>query len=326
MKIDRTYIQKWREQLEEPDHDALDYWAEKINPKVENMIDVKRAILLSLASHGDNYGDRGRIHVLLKGKPGTAKSMLMEWCSEKLGCKSAGNRSTSVGLTGDMRGDEITPGALPKANDHAICVDELDKIKKDERAGLLEAMARGTVTLVGGGMEQIFPARVRVIAGCNRMKKIIKEQEELPDRFDFFFNLKTPSKEKSTEIMGTRIQTWMRPKADYEGEELRMYLEWIHQFSPKIEKDVEEKAENLINLFIMQVDESKGIRYYEGIIRTAYTLAKLHRRNMTVEDVVRAILLKDPTFEKNFTMMVKSGAVNGWLKDPIVKLLGMEES
>lgn len=307
--------------LEEPDFDAVDYWAEKINPKVEGMLDVKRAILLSLASHGDNYGDRGRIHVMLQGKPGTAKSMLMKWCKNQLGVKYVSSRTTEVGLTGDMRGEEITKGSLPLANGNAICVDEVDKMSAKDRGGLLEAMADGTVTLSGGGMEECFEAQIRGIAGCNRIEKIVDNQEELIDRFDFYFKLDVPSKEKSQEIMSKSIQSWMKEKEDYMGDELKMYLEWIHTFSPKIEADVEEKTDNLISLFISQMDENKGIRYYQGVVRIAYTIAKLNRRNLTVEDVVRAIVMKVPEFKKNFKAMVKSGTINGWLKDPIEKIL-----
>ncbi len=67
------------EDLVKTEPDLLAYWATWINPKIDGMIAVKKALLLCMASHGDRWGDRGRIHVLLYGSLGGAKSVLMEW-------------------------------------------------------------------------------------------------------------------------------------------------------------------------------------------------------------------------------------------------------
>jgi DNA replicative helicase MCM subunit Mcm2 (Cdc46/Mcm family) len=38
--------------------DMIEHWYKSINPKVVGMEDVKRAVLLSIASHGDKFGVR----------------------------------------------------------------------------------------------------------------------------------------------------------------------------------------------------------------------------------------------------------------------------
>ncbi len=106
------------------EEDMVEYWYPAINPKIVGMEDVKRAVLLSIASHGDHYGDRGRIHVLMSGDPGTAKTMITDWLVFYQGAVGASMRTSRVGLTADASGNEITLGALPKANDGLICLDE----------------------------------------------------------------------------------------------------------------------------------------------------------------------------------------------------------
>lgn len=120
--IDAGLEQEFKELCET--EDMLEYWYPSINPKVTGMDDVKRATVLSLASHGDRHGDRGRIHVLMYGDPGTAKTMITDWLVFKQGAVGASMRSSRVGLTADASGNEVTLGALPKANDGLICLDE----------------------------------------------------------------------------------------------------------------------------------------------------------------------------------------------------------
>ena len=125
------------------EEDMVEYWYPAINPKIVGMDGVKRAVLLSIASHGDHYGDRGRIHVLMSGDPGTAKTMITDWLVFYQGAVGASMRTSRVGLTADASGNEITLGALPKANDSICCLDELDKFDQKSLQGLLEAHEEG---------------------------------------------------------------------------------------------------------------------------------------------------------------------------------------
>ena len=117
------YIEKWETMLQNGE-DMLDYLAQQINPKVYQLEHVKKAIVLTLASTGDKFGDRGRIHTLLYGPPGTAKSAIGEWLVHNLGIEGISHRSSDVGLTGCAVGKEIVPGALPYANDSSLYIDE----------------------------------------------------------------------------------------------------------------------------------------------------------------------------------------------------------
>lgn len=280
------------EQLISEGKDMLEYWNKWINPKIENMEPVKKALLISMASHGDRFGDRGRVHVLMYGDPGSAKSQLMSWITYQIGAMFCSQRTSKVGLTGDGSGDEITPGALPRAHKGILCVDELDKFSSKDRQGLLEAMEEGKVRIDVGKFSVTLDAEARVIGAAN---KIDDFSPELLDRFDFKFELKAPVGETDKRVTCCIVDHWFEDKEGYDGFDLKNYLNWISGFQPSISKEVREKIKLLLCMYI---DLDEGIRgsprRKEGILRVAYTIAKLHRRSVEVKDVLTAIRLLNP--------------------------------
>lgn len=289
--LDPALIQQF-EKLLSDGTDMLDYWNKWINPKIEGMAPVKKALLLSMASHGDKFGDRGRIHVLMHGDPGSAKSQLMNWIVYQIGAKFCSQRTSKVGLTADASGDEITLGALPKAHKGIICIDELDKFTDKDRQGLLEAMEEGKVQIDVGKHSALLDAEVRAIAAANRL---IHFSPELMDRFDFKFELKAPVGETEKKITCSIVDHWFEDKEGYDGFDLKNYLNWISSFEPSIPREVRDKVKLLLCMYI---DLDEGIRgsprRKESILRVAFTIAKLHRRNVEVRDFLTAIKILNP--------------------------------
>lgn len=286
LEVDDDIIEEF-ENIDDP----LSFWAQRVNPKVENMLEVKKAVVLSLASATDRYGDRGRIHTLLEGDAGTGKSTITKWCVHQLGCEGASQRSTKAGLTGDMSGREITPGALPKADGGVICIDELDDFANDDRQGCLEAMSEGEIELQGGGDEKVFKARVRVIANANRVENF---SPELLDRFDFHFKLETPSKDDKKEIMEKIVDDWFKEKEGYAGRELRQYLNWIKDYLPDLSDESREVIKEFYKMFIREDKKDRGIRHHEGIMRVGHTIAKMGKREFLPKDFIRGLILMYP--------------------------------
>lgn len=277
--------------------DMLEYWAPQINPKVEGLLHVKKALLLSIASHGDVEGDCGRIHVLMKGDPGSAKTAMTGWLVYRLGAVGCSQRTTQVGLTGDARGNEITPGAAPRAHKGVLCVDELDKFSNRDRQGLLEPMAEGIVTITAGGMEKIFDAECRVIGCANCVDEF---SAELLDRFDFIFDMKRPTGEEEKKVVSSILKHWFSGKPGYHGVELKEYLNWIRDFEPGMDQPTREKADVLMQMLIDFDDKAVGsVRKRESIIRVAYTIAKLNRRSVVIGDFLRAIRMLHPDMSDN---------------------------
>lgn len=271
------------------EHDGVDYWYPFVNPKLENMEIEKKATLISLASPKDKYGDRGRIHVLLCGDPATGKSTLVRWVKEKLGMALVSHRSTDVGLTGDMSGEAITMGALPMNHNRHLIIEELDKFKSSDRAGLLECMEDGEVTLAGGGKQNTFRAETTTICTANRLEGFTPE---LISRFDFNIECNIPDKEKGKKIMTKIVDGWFREKGEYDGIKLHKFLTWIENYEPVISDDVRDKIAKLLNQYIDKKNVKEiDPRQYERFMRIGIAIARLNHRELQLNDVILAIEL-----------------------------------
>jgi len=121
-EYDQDQIERFREIAKDP----IAYFTPYIAPKIagKDHERIKQAILLMLASENDRYGDRNRIHILLMGEPGTAKTEYLLWLRAHFQTGFVGPRTTKVGLTGDARGDEVTPGELAINDGHILGIDE----------------------------------------------------------------------------------------------------------------------------------------------------------------------------------------------------------
>ena len=319
-RIDPDVVDRF-EELITSDNDPVNYWSERINPKLVDMERCKKAVLLTIASHGDKYGDRGRVHTLLEGVPGTGKSNLRLWLVSKLGAGSASQRTTSVGLTGDARGDEITPGELPKNDRGCLTIDELDEFKPRDRQGLLESMSEGIIEISAGGMSATFDARCRIVACTNSVDSF---SPELLDRFDIHIKLDTPGDMERKEIAESQIQTWFREKDGYSGVELQEYLRWIKSYTPEFRQDARTKASSFIGSYIDLDQSDGGVRQDESIIRVAYTIAKLSRTDVRPEYIPRAMIFISPDIVSGLRGMLDNGMMSDEYKDLIRSALEVE--
>ena len=152
---------------------------------------------------------RGNIHVLLVGDPGVAKSAILQ-ASHMIAPKSiyvAGKGTTSAGLTATAVKDEfgegswtLKAGALVLASGGTVMADELDKMDKEDRSSLHEAMEQGMVSIAKAGIVTRFKTDTSILAAANpkfsRFDKTsnVLMQIDLPStlisRFDLFFVIK----------------------------------------------------------------------------------------------------------------------------------------
>ncbi len=154
----------------------------------------------------DGTNLRGDIHVLLIGDPGIAKSQLLRYVVKlsPRGIYASGHSSTSAGLTATAVKDEfgdgrwtLEAGALVLADMGVAAIDEMDKMHKDDRSALHEAMEQQSVSVAKAGITATLRARCALLGAANpKMGRFdeyvpIPEQINMPpsllSRFDLIF-------------------------------------------------------------------------------------------------------------------------------------------
>ncbi len=182
-----------------------------IAPTVYGNTDVKEAIALQLfggisKEMPDGSHLRGDIHVLLIGDPGIAKSQLLRYVV-KLSPRAiytSGQSSTSAGLTATAVKDEfgdgrwtLEAGALVLADMGVAAVDEMDKMQKEDRSALHEAMEQQSISVAKAGITATLKSRCALLGAANpkygRFDDFVPigEQINMPasllSRFDLIF-------------------------------------------------------------------------------------------------------------------------------------------
>jgi len=185
-----------------------------IAPTIYGNDEVKEAIALQMfggipKEMPDGTNLRGDIHILLVGDPGIAKSQLLRYVIKLAprGIYTSGKSASSAGLTAaavkDDLGDgrwTLEAGALVLADKGIAAVDEMDKMQKDDRSSLHEAMEQQSVSIAKAGINATLRTRCSLLGAANpklgRFDEYanISEQINMPpsllSRFDLIFIMK----------------------------------------------------------------------------------------------------------------------------------------
>lgn len=151
-------IEITREDEEKIREMARDPWIREkiiasIAPAIYGHWSIKEAIALLLFGGvpkplPDGTRIRGDIHVLLVGDPGTAKSQMLQYTARLAprGIYTSGKGSTAAGLTASVLRDKATgeyyleAGALVIADGGVAAIDEIDKMREEDRSAIHEAL------------------------------------------------------------------------------------------------------------------------------------------------------------------------------------------
>lgn len=200
-----------------------------IAPTIYGNEEVKEAIALQLfggimKSMPDGSHLRGDIHCLLIGDPGIAKSQILRYVVRlsPRGIYTSGQSSTQAGLTATAVKDEfgdgrwtLEAGALVLADMGIAAVDEMDKMQKDDRSALHEAMEQQTISVAKAGITATLKSRCALLGAANpklgRFDEYadIGEQINMPpsllSRFDLIFILADKPDHKRDEAIAEHI-------------------------------------------------------------------------------------------------------------------------
>ncbi|MHB8606074.1 MAG: minichromosome maintenance protein MCM [Thermoplasmatota archaeon] len=185
-----------------------------IAPSIFGLSVEKRALLFQLFGGvekklPDNTRLRGDIHVLLVGDPGVAKSQLIRYMSKLAprGIYTSGKSSSGAGLTAAAVKDEfgegrwtLEAGAMVLADRGLLCVDEIDKMEKEDQSSMHEGMEQQTISVAKAGITATLQSRCSVLGAANPKLGRFDEFQSLAEqinfppallsRFDVIFTLK----------------------------------------------------------------------------------------------------------------------------------------
>ena len=232
VSITEEDVKQIRELADDPE--ILTRIAKSIAPTIYGNEDVKKAIALQLFGGvtkelPDGVTLRGDFHILLVGDPGIAKSQLLRYVIKLAprGIYTSGKSASSAGLTAAAVKDELEggrwtleAGALVLADKGMAAVDEMDKMQKEDRSSLHEAMEQQSITVAKAGISATLKTRCSLLGAANpklgRFDDYIPlaEQINMPpsllSRFDLIFIMKdkpdeTRDRELSRHILRSHV-------------------------------------------------------------------------------------------------------------------------
>lgn len=307
-----------------------------IAPAIYGHWNVKEAIALLLFGGTpkilpDGTRIRGDIHVLLVGDPGTAKSQLLQYTSRVAprGLYTSGKGSTAAGLTASVLRDKTTgeyyleAGALVLADGGVACIDEIDKMRDEDRTAIHEALEQQTVSIAKAGIVARLNARASVLAAGNPkygrydLNEPVSKNIDLPptilSRFDLIFIIqdipnKVTDRLLARHILGVHMDS-EKAKPLIDINLLKKYISYARRY---IQPKLTEEAKKLLEEFYVETrlaslsnDQSKPSpiaitpRQLEALIRLTEAYAKIAlKQKATIEDAEEAIRLMYYTLRK----------------------------
>lgn len=310
--------------------DPLGALANSIAPSIYGHEKVKEALVLQLAGgcrkvRSDGVATRGDMHVLLIGDPGSGKSQLLKRIS-KVAPKArfaSGKGASGAGLTAAVVKDEflggwsLEAGTLVLANHGFAIIDEMDKMGKEDRAALHEALEQQTISIAKANIQATLRCETTVLAAANPKfgrfdpYGLISEQIDLPptliNRFDLIFPIKDlPNREKDEKTAAFILALHKDPTqaiAEISSELLKKYFSYVRQkMNPKMtDEAITELKEYYISMRNTSTMDSEGprsipitARQLEGLVRLSEAAAKIRlSKTVNEKDVQKAIELVD---------------------------------
>lgn len=293
-------------------------------PSIRGYRDVKEAIALQLFGGAakqleDETRLRGDIHILIVGDPGIGKSQMLKYVS-KLAPRSiytSGKGTTGAGLTAaavrdELGGWSLEAGALVLGDQGNVCVDELDKMRSEDRSALHEALEQQTVSIAKAGIMATLNSRCSVLAAANPKFgrfdrfKVLAEQIDLPSpilsRFDLIFVVEDkPSVEGDSKLAEHILKIHQSNTIDYEIEPelLRKYIAYARK---NVNPVLTDEANEVLREFYVSTRNSNKeeqapvpitARQLEAIIRLSEASAKIKLKDtVDREDAEKAVRLQ----------------------------------
>jgi DNA replication licensing factor MCM5 len=308
--------------------DLYELFSSCIAPSIFGNADIKKAITCLLMGGSkkilpDGMRLRGDINVLLLGDPGTAKSQLLKFvekCSP-IAIYTSGKGSSAAGLTASVQRDTSTRefylegGAMVLADGGAVCIDEFDKMRDEDRVAIHEAMEQQTISIAKAGITTILNARTSVLAAANPIfgryddlktpGENIDFQTTILSRFDLIFIVRDTHDRNRDETIAKHVmnlhmngQANNNPEAaqsEIPVEKMKRYISYAKsRCAPRLSAEAAEKLSSHFVSIRRQVARAEAdanqrssipitVRQLESLVRISESLAKLELAPIATE-------------------------------------------
>lgn len=314
---------------------AKDPWIHRkivtsIAPSIYGYEHIKEAIMYLLFGGVEkslpDITIRGEINSLLVGDPGTAKSQLLQYVARiaPRGLYTSGRGTTAAGLTAAVIRDKgggmnLEAGALVLADKGIACIDEMDKMRPEDRVAIHEAMEQHTVSIAKGGIVATLNARTAILAASNpslgryESHRTVAENISLPvtilSRFDLIFVLRdVPNKESDGKMSAHILEIHRKGLSPIEPpispDLLRKYITYAKGIRPALTPEAVQRL-NDFYLAMRSASESEGspvaitARQLESLVRVAEAHARSAlRKEVKAEDAEAAIAIMKRSLEE----------------------------
>ncbi|MEM3154676.1 MAG: minichromosome maintenance protein MCM [Candidatus Woesearchaeota archaeon] len=296
-------------------------------PSIYGHEKIKEALALQLAGgvrkkRDDGVITRGDVHILLVGDPGAAKSQLlkrMQYVAPKaryVTGKGASGAGLSAAVVKDefLQGWSLEAGALVLANRGLCCIDEMDKMTKEDGHAMHEALEQQSVTISKANIQASLRCETTVLAAANpkfgrfdpydTIANQIDLQPTLINRFDLIFPIKDIPDQVKDEKMARFILELHKnnvEKPEIDTKLLRKYFAYSRQnIFPKLtDAAIEELRDYYLKMRASAGGEGvKAVpisaRQLEGLVRLSEASARLRLSDkVTKKDAKKAVELMD---------------------------------
>jgi replicative DNA helicase Mcm len=314
---------------------AKDPWVHRkiissIAPSIYGYEHVKEAIMyLLFGGVPKSLPDitiRGELNALLIGDPGTAKSQLLQYVSRiaPRGLYTSGRGTTAAGLTAAVIREKggsmsLEAGALVLADKGVACIDEMDKMRPEDRVAIHEAMEQHTVSVAKGGIVATLNARTAILAAANpalgryEPHRTVAENISLPvtilSRFDLIFVLRdVPNKEADEKMSEHILEIHRKGLSPVEpaisSELMRKYISYAKGIKPVLTSEALKRL-NDFYLAMRAASEAEGspvaitARQLESLVRISEARARAAlRKEVLAEDAEAAIAIMKRSLEE----------------------------
>jgi len=303
---------------------------DSIAPSIFGYEVIKEAIMyLLFGGVSKNLPDvniRGEMNALLIGDPGTAKSQLLQYVARiaPRGLYTSGRGTTAAGLTAAVVREKggsmsLEAGALVLADKGIACIDEMDKMRPEDRVAIHEAMEQHTVSVAKGGIVATLNARTAVLAAANpslgryEPNRTVAENVNFPvtilSRFDLIFVLRdVPDKvadgKMSRHILELHRRGASPVESQVDAELLRKYVGYAKGVKPVLTEEALKQL-NEFYLAMRSASETEGspvaitARQLESLVRLSEARARVAlRKEVSAEDAGAAIAIMKKSLEE----------------------------